>query len=646
LRGWMLDPVDETRVAEIVDAPEVMLQKRPLALFIEVPTANEKLAQTNGMKIYTLKMSVKVWSLDQGNQVRIRRYGFPLVPDFGGTAHAYCGDTVPALIGDLMKWTHIPNLDNALRGYIIKSRIRNSSNLLLAQPYSPMLFRQGEQPGPHLLRERLLDKLTPKEAKQRWLEFHRTKAKEKKSGGTYLSRLLIPCRQCTDNNGGVEVMKPIKAFTAKSAAKHEEIWNEVMRLGQDAICYVCNHKKQKQQPKAQEAAVDEDTNIFCENCCCPKPREFFTKEDRATWDRRIDGCDSILCISCQGSKHKRNPREVEMIHCNGVNCACELPFHYFVEEKLGEWREKGTVAQEAVCARCLIQQQDLKGKTNYPCRLCNETKDIRDFTAVSCKHWLKKDGHANVFVCFDCAFPRCAMPNCGSQHPLTHNAAHNSWVSKSDFQSQASKSAVEVAEIYGDTKKSDKRWFCNTCKYPPCQKQTNPLCLKNRYEKSMNIFKQWTCKKCAETVADCPQCERRCTEDTEFKEGVANLHRSITTLQRLPRRREEGHEEAARFINNAFQNCRCDARRAVLEALPHWEWPSTCGQMRETRASEHAKRIDALEAHVREHGSLPKQKTELGRWYNNISKAKRWKSLSKEEKKAIKKCKDAAKKKK
>ena len=63
------------------------------------------------------------------------------MPDFGGTAHAYCGDTLPAVIGDLMGWTHIPNLDNALRAYIIKSRIRNSGQLLLAQPYSPMLFR-------------------------------------------------------------------------------------------------------------------------------------------------------------------------------------------------------------------------------------------------------------------------------------------------------------------------------------------------------------------------------------------------------------------------------------------------------------------------------------------------------------------------
>ena len=50
-----------------------------------------------------------------------------------------------------MSWIQIPTLDNALRAYIIMSRARDINDLLLAQPYSPMLFRQGVQPGPQLL---------------------------------------------------------------------------------------------------------------------------------------------------------------------------------------------------------------------------------------------------------------------------------------------------------------------------------------------------------------------------------------------------------------------------------------------------------------------------------------------------------------
>eukprot|EP00973_Karenia_brevis_P026301 3627518-Karenia_brevis.AAC.1 len=56
-----------------------------------------------------------------------------------------------AAIGDLLPWLQRPRLDDMLKGYIIKSRVRDGEKLLLAQPYSPHLFRQGTMPGPQLL---------------------------------------------------------------------------------------------------------------------------------------------------------------------------------------------------------------------------------------------------------------------------------------------------------------------------------------------------------------------------------------------------------------------------------------------------------------------------------------------------------------
>ena len=138
-----MEESEATRVSQLGNVPEVVLQRRPRVLYIEVPTGNDKLLTKNHKKIFCLKLCVKTWSLNKDNQVHVRRHGFPVVPDFGGTAHAYCGDTLKAIIGDLMHWHHIPNLDNALRAYIIKSRVRHNENLLLAQPYSPMFFRQG-----------------------------------------------------------------------------------------------------------------------------------------------------------------------------------------------------------------------------------------------------------------------------------------------------------------------------------------------------------------------------------------------------------------------------------------------------------------------------------------------------------------------
>ena len=86
-----------------------------------------------------------------------------------------------------MKWTSVPTLDQALRAYIIKSRIRDGDKLLLAQPYSPMLFRQGVQPGPKLLLDTLRKEITPKEAKKKWSEFDAEQKEAAKHGNFVIS---------------------------------------------------------------------------------------------------------------------------------------------------------------------------------------------------------------------------------------------------------------------------------------------------------------------------------------------------------------------------------------------------------------------------------------------------------------------------
>ena len=50
------------------------------------------------MNIVMSGMSVKTWNLSRDNNFPVKRYGFPIVPDFGGAAHAYFGDTLKTLI--------------------------------------------------------------------------------------------------------------------------------------------------------------------------------------------------------------------------------------------------------------------------------------------------------------------------------------------------------------------------------------------------------------------------------------------------------------------------------------------------------------------------------------------------------------------
>ena len=93
--------------------------------------------------IYILRVIPKEWSLGKDGKIKIQRYGFTIVPNFGGTAHFYCGSSLNACIGDLLPWSSKAQRDAALRAYIIKSRVKDCSRLLLPQPYSPQLTSTG-----------------------------------------------------------------------------------------------------------------------------------------------------------------------------------------------------------------------------------------------------------------------------------------------------------------------------------------------------------------------------------------------------------------------------------------------------------------------------------------------------------------------
>merc|ERR1711965_119079 len=161
----------------------------------------------------------------------------------------------------------------------LRSRIRNSGQLLLAQPYSPMLFRQGVQPGPHLLLQVLSGELTPAEAQKEWKIFNKKTGDQKTKSASWLQKLQIPCRRCTDSNNGVEVLRPLSAFTPEAKEHVGKIWQTVLAKGQDACCRRCVHHM---------GSEPESTNIFCETCCSLRPKEFFDEEAQKIWSMKSD----------------------------------------------------------------------------------------------------------------------------------------------------------------------------------------------------------------------------------------------------------------------------------------------------------------------------------------------------------------------
>ena len=114
LRGWVLPEDERERIQDIQD-PEIVLQGRPLKLLIEVETATPDMPDIYGKGVFCLTLQHRSWTVDVNGNVKILRSGFPVVPDFGGTAHAYCGTSLDACLGDLLPWHKKPSHDDMLK---------------------------------------------------------------------------------------------------------------------------------------------------------------------------------------------------------------------------------------------------------------------------------------------------------------------------------------------------------------------------------------------------------------------------------------------------------------------------------------------------------------------------------------------------
>ena len=215
-------------------------------------------------------------------------------------------------------------MEDMLKGYIIKSRIREADKILLAQPYSPHLFRQGVLPGPGLLLDVLLGKKTTPDAKAAWKKHEKEKSEKNAAGESWLLEQTLPCRRCTDLNCGKEVWKPVSLYSVSQDPT--VLWKSVVRRGQDLICWTCRHQLQW--------GVS-DAVMPCDECGSILPKKKFDDESQARWERLDTG--AIICLQCQG--HGTSRTNTEMIFCNGV-CQMERPEYHFVQAQLSEWIAK------------------------------------------------------------------------------------------------------------------------------------------------------------------------------------------------------------------------------------------------------------------------------------------------------------------
>ena len=129
----------------------VILTDLPKTLFFEMDTPIKKPYPGVPDKWFPMRPTSVTWSLDAEENITIDRQCFPLKPEFSRTVDSATGQTLQSAIPYLGDEFDKSSQYAAMRCYISMSRVTKANDLLIAQPFNPLLFRMGLQAWPTLL---------------------------------------------------------------------------------------------------------------------------------------------------------------------------------------------------------------------------------------------------------------------------------------------------------------------------------------------------------------------------------------------------------------------------------------------------------------------------------------------------------------
>ena len=157
IHGWTLDAACEHE--EIPGEGEYLLSHLPEVVYIKFPHAKWKIG-TLPTGVYPLKRRSTVWDVDTYKGLKVRRIGFPFLPDFTSTAFKCQGQTLGAAFADLQSYLESGSLKEQIEGYICMSRVKRRSTMCIVQAFSPYLFTHGNPKGAERLLRKMRGELT------------------------------------------------------------------------------------------------------------------------------------------------------------------------------------------------------------------------------------------------------------------------------------------------------------------------------------------------------------------------------------------------------------------------------------------------------------------------------------------------------
>jgi hypothetical protein len=458
LVNWELHPVD-VALLQGEQSQEIILKQTPRKLYVQIPGATWQYSQSLPPGVYPLKPVFRPWHLDKAGNNRIRRFGYQLVPDFSGTAHSYVGYTLKAALADCLSWDNTPTRDHMLRSYCTMSRTCTAKTLLVMQPFAPMLFRQGELAGPHLMMEFWHGRLAAEDVKAAWKSAETSQGKAKNR----LEDILWPCSMCK---------KDLESSCYGVAQKRDHrflahYWQRIMVPGEWRVCMNC-------KGTLRGAAF---TDYECRACHQELPVDRFDAERLKTW-RQQKNYEQIICLRCEPLWSMQWwEKRVDRNNYTCRICSKALPKIAYGAE--GFSRQEGITCME--CDRPAVVQQKKLDHKKFNCSGPCERRQLShlEFTAAMLLH---KD--AQKWLCKICQFPKCAQCGLPSSAPLTR-------------------------DDYTRAGKCKRTWTCQLCLYPPC---AGCGLERSRLDKRKSVqLKLWYCPKCrgreiAKTTQKHPPC--------------------------------------------------------------------------------------------------------------------------------------------
>ena len=353
--GWDLHPAD--RVHE--KGCERLLNYFPRVIYLHFEGAKWRIHKDLPLGVFPLKPVKREWTINNETGAKATRQGFTLVPDFASTAFMIQGVTLDAMLAECGDILDHPALAEMVTTYVILSRIKKATGLLLLRAFAPNLFRMGSAPGPHcllkLLRRRFstassdIADYTAADATEeyqsmstRWESLH----KQQKTEGTKWR-----CFDC-------QLEFPAQGYTAKSSSR-TDILNNCLLPGHWRRCVACTLPADiANDARHQDAAAQRR----CQKCNQNRDVRYFDN-------------DSNVCTACELQG------QFETLIC--TTCGQVMCFKDSANESVD--------MQKPQCLRCAPPTYQMK------CQICKEEKDSLAFPTKS------RTGEVKITRCKQCA---------------------------------------------------------------------------------------------------------------------------------------------------------------------------------------------------------------------------------------------------